>query len=189
MLKMTKVEIPLIHDYDMLLTIQKGIRGGISMASNRYAKANNKYMEDLYDKNKESTFISYMDKTNLYGWAMSQKLPSTIPVWMSESELENWKSMPCILEADLEYPNELHDIHNDYPLAPEHVTVKKIDKLIPNLNDKKKYIIHHENLKLYVSLGLKITKIYRGIKFEESDWLKQYIDFNTSMRAKAKNDF
>ena len=92
-------------------------------------------------------------------------------MWMSESELENWKSMPCILEVDLDYQESLHDEHNDYPLAPERLNIDKVDKLVPNLNDKKNYVIHHENLKLYEQLGLKITKIHRGIKFEERDWL------------------
>ena len=67
---------------------------------------------------------------------------------------------PCILEADLEYPWSLHDLHSDYPLAPEHLEVNKVDKLIPNLWDKKKYVIHYENLKQYLSLGLKLVKIH-----------------------------
>ena len=80
-------------------------------------------------------------------------------------------------------------MHNEYPLAPERIKVNKVEKLIPNLNDKKNYVLHYENLKLYESLGLKITKIHRGIKFEESAWLKPYIDLSTSLRAKAKNEF
>ncbi len=73
----------------------------------------------------------------------------------------------------MEYPTELHDLHNEYPLAPERVVVNKVEKLIPNLNDKTKYVVHYENLKMYESFGLKITKIHRGIKFEESSWLKK----------------
>ena len=80
-------------------------------------------------------------------------------------------------------------LHNEYPLAPERLMVNNVEKLIPNLNDKTKYVLHYENLKLYESLGLKITKIHRGIKFEESDWLKSYIDQNTSLRATATNEF
>ncbi len=92
----------------------------------------------------------------------------------------------------MEYPKELHDLHNDFPLAPESIEIDKVKKLIPNLNDKKKYVLHYENLKLYESLVLKITKVYRlyrGILFEESDWLKKYIDLNTALRTKATNDF
>ena len=95
----------------------------------------------------------------------------------------------CILEVDLEYPEELHNLHNDYPLAPERLIVNKVEKLIPNLADKEKYVVYHENLKQYESLGLKITKIHRGIIFRESDWMKEYIDLNTGLRAKANNDF
>ncbi len=96
---------------------------------------------------------------------------------------------PCILEVGLDYPHHLHDLHNDYPLAPESITVNKVEKLIPNLNNKTNYVVHNENLKLYESLGLKINKIHRGLKFEESTWLKQYIDLNTNLRAKANSEF
>ena len=96
---------------------------------------------------------------------------------------------PCILEIDLVYPQSLHDLHNDYPLASEHIKVNKVDKLIPNLGNKKKYVLHYENLKQYLSLGLKLVEIYRGIMFDESPWLKKYIDLNTDLRTKAKKNF
>ena len=120
---------------------------------------------------------------------MSRSLPTHDFKWMEEDEKNNWKNYSCILEVDLEYPKSLHDLHNDYPLAPEQIVVKKVKKLIPNLGDKKKYVIHYENLKQYLNLGLKLTHIHRGIKFEESPWLKSYIDINTDLRTKAKNDF
>ena len=187
-LKITKVRLELLTDYDMLMMIEKGIRGGVSMISTRYGKANNPYMKD-YDPDKPNKFISYLDANNLYGWAMCKPLPTDGFRWMNEEEMKDWKNKPCILEVDLEYPEKLHDLHNDYPLAPERITVNKVEKLIPNLNDKTKYVIHHETLKLYLSLGLKLTKIHRGITFEESAWLKPYIDLNTDLRAKATNDF
>ena len=187
-LKITKVKLELLHDYEMLMMVEKGIRGGVSMISTRYGKANNPYMKD-YDPDQPTKFISYLDANNLYGWAMCKPLPTKGFRWMKKEELKNWKSMPCILEVDLEYPEKLHDLHNDYPLAPERLTVNKVEKLIPNLNDKTKYVIHHETLKLYLSLGLKLTKIHRGITFKESAWLKPYIDLNTDLRAKAQNDF
>ena len=97
--------------------------------------------------------------------------------------------MPCILEVDLDYPKSLHDKHNDYSLAPERMTINKVDKIIPYLDNKKNYFIHYNNLKLYERLALKISKIHRGIKFEERAWLKEYINLNTDLRTKAKNDF
>ncbi len=108
---------------------------------------------------------------------------------MNADELENWESKPCILEVDLEYPKELHDKHNEYPLAPERLLVDKVEKLVPNLNDKTKYVLHHENLKLYLRLGIKLTKVHRGITFVETDFMKPYIDLNTDMRSKGTTDF
>ena len=108
---------------------------------------------------------------------------------MSEEELSNWQDIPCLLEVDLKYPRDLHDLHNDYPLAPEHVKVGKVHKLIQNLNNKEKYVAHHETLKFYLDKGLMLTKIHRGIAFEESGWMKSYIDLNTNLRAQATNDF
>ncbi len=128
---------------------------------------------------------------------MSKKLPTDDFEWMTEDERVDWKSVTnrdgigCVLEVDLEYPSELHDLHNDYCLAPESVKLEgsSVSKLIPNLNDKTEYVVHYETLKLYESLGLKVAKVHRGIKFKESAWLKKYIDLNTELRTKASNDF
>ena len=188
-LKFTGVSLELLSDVDMLLMWEKGIRGGVSMISNRYAKANNKYMGDEFNSNEPSTYIQYLDANNLYGWAMSKPLPTHDFKWMKDNELNVWEKTPCILEVDLEYPKELHDLHNDYPLAPEQIKVNKTKKLIPNLWDKKNYVIHYENLKQCFNLGLKITKIHRGLKFKESLWLKEYIAHNTDLRTKAENEF
>ena len=106
---------------------------------------------------------------------MSKQLPTSGFEWMTDNELEDWKHLSCFLEVDLEYPEDLHDPHNDYPLAPERIKIGNVEKLIPNLNNKTNYVVHYENLKLYVSLGLKISKIHRGIKFEESAWLENTI--------------
>ena len=188
-LKVTDVSLELLSDIDMLLMYEKGIRGGVSMISNRYAKANNKYMDDKFNSNEPSKYIQYLDADNLYGWAMSKPLPTHGFKWMKDSELNVWEKTPCTLEVDLEYPKELHDLHNDYPLAPEQIEVNKTKKLIPNLWNKKNYVIHYENLKQCLNLGLKITNIHRGIKFKESQWLKKYIALNTDLRTKARNEF
>ena len=191
-LKLTKVELELLSDVDMLLMIEKGIRGGVCAITKRYGKANNPYMK-TYDPNAPNKYITYLDANNLYDWGMSQPLLNYGFEWMSEEELINWRNQPspsgCILEANLEYPKELHDLHNDYPLAPKRLKIGGVEKLIPNLWDKKKCVVHHEALKQYEALGLKITKIHRGIKFKGAVWLKPYIDLNTSLRAKATNDF
>ena len=188
-LKVTEIKLELLSDIDMLLMVEKGIRGGVSMISNRYGKANNKYMGNRFDDKEPSKYIAYLDANNLYGWAMSKPLPTHGIEWMEKSELETWENQSCILEVDLEYSKNLHDLHSDYPLAPERVEVNKVDKLVPNLRNKEKYILYHENLKTYLSLGLKLTKVHRGIRFEESQWLKKYIDLNTELRTAAANDF
>ena len=188
-LKITDVELELLSDIDMLLMIEKGIRGGVSMISNRHAKANNKYMGESFIDTMISTYIMYLDANNLYGWAMSKPLPTHGFKWMKVDELETWELHSCILEVDLEYPENMHDLHNDYPLAPEQIVVNKVSKLIPNLGNKKKYVLHYENLKQYLKLGLKLTHIHRGIKFKESPWLKKYISLNTKLRTEAKNEF
>ena len=198
MLKMTKINLELLSDVDMLLMIEKGIRGGISIISNRYGKANNKYMKK-YNKKELIKFLMYLDVNNLYGVGMSQKLPVHSFKWMTNQEIENifnnqivqvWEKTPCILEVDLEYPEKLHDLHNDYPLCPERVECDHgVKKLIPNLRHKNNYVIHYKNLIQCLRLGMKLKKIHRGIKFIEAAFLKPYIDKNTSLRASAKNNF
>ena len=198
MLKMTKINLELLSDVDKLLMIEKGIRGGISIISNRYGKANNKYMKD-FNKKELSKYLMYVDANNLYGAAMSEKLPVHSFKWMTNKEIENifnnrivqvWEKTPCILEVDLIYPEELHDIHNDYPLCPERVECDRgVKKLIPNLRHKNNYVIHYKNLIQCLRLGMKLKKIHRGIKFMEAAFLKPYIDKNTSLRALAKNNF
>ena len=189
LLKVSGAKLELLTDPDILLLFEKGIRGGISMISNRFGKANNKYMGEKYDPRSPSKYLAYLDANNLYGWAMMKPLPVGDFKWMNEKELGHWEDFPCILEVDLEYPRGLHDLHNDYPLAPERLKIGGVEKLIPNLWDKKKYIVHHENLKLYLDLGLKVKKIHRGIKFREEPWMRSYIELNTSLRTKGKNDF
>ena len=198
MLKMTKINLELLSDVDKLLMIEKGIRGGISIISNRYGKANNKYMKD-FNKKEASKYLMYLDANNLYGAAMSEKLPVHSFNWLTDREIKNlfkvqvvqfWERTPCILEVDLEYPEELHDLHNDYPLCPERVECDKgVKKLIPNLRHKNNYVVHYKTLMQYLNLGMELKKIHRGIKFIESTFLKSYIDKNTSLRALAKNNF
>ena len=145
-LKMTNIDLELLSDPNMLLMFEKGIRGGISIISNRYGEANNKYMGRGFNKNKPSKYLMYLDENNLYGCGMSEKLPTHGFKWLTGGEMEkiyenrhNLNKIPCILEVDIEYPENLHDQHNDYPFCPEKVKCKNgVEKLIPNLRDKKK---------------------------------------------------
>ena len=216
MLKMTNIQLELMTDIDMFQFIEKGMRGGISYIANRYGKANNKYMSK-YDENMPSKYIMYLDANNLYGWAMSQYLPTGGFKWLTEKQINKINlaqynedsNKGLLIEVDLEYPKELHDLHNDYPLAAERVCVNNnmlskyckriaakynistglVGKLIPTLSNKEKYVLHYRNLQLYLDLGLKINKVHRVLEFNQSPWLKQYINFNTQKRTQAKNSF
>jgi len=114
---------------------------------------------------------------------------------MTESHLENWREIlsqegrRCIFEVDLEYPKELHNLHNVYPLAPERIVVNKVEKRIPTLLKKEKYVLHHRNLKQYLEMGMNLTKIRRGISLAEDAWLKPYIELNTKLRTEASSEF
>jgi hypothetical protein len=170
MLKYTLVELELLTDYEMYLFFEKGIRGGISQCSNRYSQAD------------ENTQIIYIDANNLYGWALSQKLPEKDFKWLTCDEIKNVDGILVsdsdtgyVLEVDLAFPVDLaiHNKFNDLPLAPENRIENrippggKVEKLLCHFYDKKNYIIHYETLKLYKNLGIRITKVHRGIKFTQ----------------------
>ena len=185
MLKMTGMRLEKIVDIDMYLFIEKGLRGGISYIVKRYSKANNKYMKH-YDPTKPSKFLTYLDMNNLYGWAMSRYLPHGGFKWVKNvdnivNSISKKSSIGYILKVDLEYPDELHILRNDYRVAPEKLAIpydmlsdycKKIadeyeikvvdvKKLIPNLGNNTNYVLHYRNLQLYLSLRMKLTKIHK----------------------------
>ena len=144
-LKKTDVELELLTDYDTLLMIEEGIRGGICHAVHRYAKANNIYMKD-YDSSKESSYIQYLDANNLYHAAMSEKLPMNGFKWVNDIFEINEKFVKSynknsdegyILEVDVDYPSKLHKLHSDIPFLPERMIIDKTKKLVCNLHDKK----------------------------------------------------
>ncbi|GBM54161.1 hypothetical protein AVEN_195153-1 [Araneus ventricosus] len=193
MLKTTEVELQLLTDYDMILMLEKGTRGGISQCCNRYGRANNKYMKD-YDENKKSKYLMYLDANNLYGWAMSQYLPHGGFKWSTVSDVTHIaddSDTGYIIDCDLQYPDNLHNLHSDLPLAPESRIPdgSKQPKLLTTLYDKEHYVVHYRVLKQYLQLGLKVKKVHRVLEFKQSPWLKKYIDLNTEMRTKAANDF
>ncbi len=213
-LKHTNVFLELITDPEMYLFFESGMRGGISVISNRYARANNPYLKlEDYDSDQPHSYISYLDANNLYGWAMSQYLPVDAFRFLSEEEINEIdfaevrddSDTGYVIECDLEYPSDLHRLHNDYPLAPEHATVTEdmlspfcksmntnhafTEKLMGTLQTKTKYKIHYRNLKLYLSLGIKLLRVHRVVAFRQQPWLKSYIELNTKLRQSTKNDF
>ena len=185
--------------------VEKGIRGRICHSIQRYAKANNKYMKN-YNNNEESSYIQYLDANNLYGWAMSKKLPTNGFKWIDNNEtagpsakhvinedlIKNYNEnndKGYILEVDVKYPKRLHELHSDLPLLSERMEVNKHKKLVCNLFNKKKYVVHINALEQALNHGLKLKKIHRVMEFNQEAWLKPCIDMNTKLRKAAKNDF
>ena len=155
-------------------------------------------MGEKFDPELNSSFLQYLDANNLYGWAMSQPLPTGGFKWVNDvskftpeeiSKLAKRGSKGYLLEVDVRYPKELHDLHNDLPFMCEKMEINKVEKLVPNLYDKKKYVIHIRALNQALKHGLVLEKVQRVIEFNQSAWLKPYIDFNTELRKKAKNYF
>jgi len=214
---------------DMLLWIEKEIRGGMTVVSKRYVKADNHYVnkeEDQENKNSNqlNTYLWYVDANQLYAWAMTQYLPYDGFFWLVESEVQSkpiseWKDVILqikdeqekgyIFEVDLDYPIELHDLHKDYPLAPENREVgleelspmmlylkeknqlhyTKTAKLCGTLNHKRNYKVHYRTLKLYLELGLELKKIHKVLGFTQKPWMKTFILKNVDYRQKATSDF
>ena len=177
--------------------VEEGIRGGICHAMQHYAKVNNKYMKD-YDRKKKSSYIQYLDVNNLYGKAMTEKLPVRRFKWvndiskMDEDFVKDYgknDNKGYILEVDADYPNKLQNLHSDLPFLPERMVINNTKKLVCNLNDKKNYVVHINVLKQALDHGLKLGEVHRIIEFDQEAWLKEYIYVNTELRKKANNDF
>ena len=197
-LKMTGIKLEKIYNIDVHLLLEKEMRGGAS------------YISKIYSKSDQNTEIMYWDANNLYGWAMIQDLPYCDFKFLSQKEVDNFdldsisENSPIgyISEVDLEYPKKLHNLHSDYPLCPEKIEISNdmlsnhckdiadwnaikvggVKKLVPNLKDKVKYVVHHRNLPYYLTLGMNLIKIHRILIFKQSDWLRKYVDFNTEKR-------
>ena len=196
-LKKTNVKLELLTDYDILLMVEEGIRGEIFHSIHRYAKSNNKYMKN-YNKNKEFSYIQYLDGNNLYGWAMSQKLPVNGFKWVKKTSkideefIKNYdedSDKGYILEEDVKYPRKLHDLHSDLSFFPKRMKIDKCKKLVCNLRNKEKYVVHIRSLKQALKQGLILKKVHRIIEFNQEAWLKNYINMNTELKKIAKNDF
>ena len=180
--------------------------GGGSYISKKYSKANNKYLKP-YDPKQEVKHIIYSDTNNVYGYVMCNVFPTSKITWKDPQKFDISKygsnsSKGCILELNLEYPKELFKLH-DYPSAPDEIKTKKemlnyqlkiadfhnlpfsnVKKLLPNFFDKQKYVLHYEQLQLYLRLALKFKKIHRVLQFNHSQWLKPYVKFNTYKTCK-----
>ena len=174
-LKKTNIKLELLTDYDMLLMVEEAIRGGICHAIHRYAKTNNKYMKD-YDENKASSYIQYLGANNLYGWAMGQKLPVNGFKWIEDTSEINEEFVKnydennnngYILEVDVNYPKKLHDLHSDLPFLPRRMKIEKCEKLVCNLLNKKKYVVHIKSLKQALNHALKFKRVHRGIELNQ----------------------
>ena len=215
LLKKTGVELELLTDLDMHLMIERGMRGGISMVSKRYAKANNPRVEG-YDPAQPTNYITYLDANNLYRWAMSLPLPKKGFHWKRVMPTEEqimkmkWNSKKgWILQVDLEYPAYMHEAHNDYPLAPEKKVIKpeqmteyqrrlladlelttaETEKLLLTLEEKEKYVAHYSNLQFYLRQGMRLKKVHRVIEFDQDPWMEPYIRMNMEFRKQARSDF
>ena len=180
----------------MLLMIEVGITGGMCQSVHRYANANNKYMKN-YDKKIESSYLTYLDSNNLYGWAMSQKLPVNGFMWynnylsnFSKELIKNYNENSdegYLLEVYVEYQKNYRVLIKTYHFYQKEKN-KKVEKRACSIEDEEKYVIHIRALKQALNCGLKLKK-YTVIKFQQKTWLKPYIDMNTKLRKEAKSGF
>ena len=212
-LRMSRVDVQLITDDNMYNFVENSICGGVSMISTRHAKANSHSFPAAYDDSLPKPNLIYLDANNLYEWEMSQSLLTHGFRFYQQEEISTLILQDLsdddedgyILDVDLHYPVSLHNQHDDYPLAPESLVIDRSvysptqqsvfpeyapqKKLTPNLQDKVKYAVHYRNLKLYLQLGLVVTKVHRVLAFQQSPWFKTYIDFNTCQRSLAGDSF
>ena len=208
MLKMIKLEKN--SNTDMYFFIEKRLKRAISYVYKRLGEANNKYMKN-FDLTKPSKFISYLDMNNLYNRGMSGYHSYDRFKWLENANNSDINSIrkKRLIKVDLKYLNELHKLRNFFILAPEKlampydvlpdyckniadkhgIKVGDFKKFIPNLADKTNYVVPYGNLQLYLSLGMKLTKIHKVLKFKQSLWMKLYIDFNSEKRKNTTNRF
>ena len=189
-LKKTRIILKSLADIDMLLMVEKGIRDGIFQATHRYARANNKYRND-YDKNIESSYLVFLDANNLYGWALSQKLPINGFDWVKKLSRFNERLIKdynensdrwYFLEVDDEYPKTLFRSHEDLPFSPEEKKLEKVEKLACSIEEKEKYVVQIRASKQALNHGLKLKKVHTVIQFNQRAWLKPHINMNTKLR-------
>lgn len=218
LLKMSGIELELLTSIDKYNFINKSIRGGVAGINHRYATANNKYMTQ-YDPTQPSEYLMLYDVTNLYGYIMaSTPMPVKDFVWLTDDEIKHldienidpYGAVGYFLEVDLYIDKEIHDFLNSLPPASEKLSIPCSDwsdftrmvadtyglpfrdgaqKLVPTLNHKKMYVLHHTALRCYLKLGLRLTKIHKVLSFHQELWMKEFIEFNSAKRKSATNKF
>ena len=207
-LKLTKIKLDFIKDKQLLLLLENNIRGGISSV-----------MGPRFIESNENTKLLYIDANNLYGWAMSQYLPTSefekldFPEeYELEQIVEDLRFIPdnneygYFIECDLEYPAEIKEKTENFPLCPyqtkadpnlfseymnsvKQPNYKPTEKLMCDLTNKYNYMMHYRMFKFYTQIGMKVTKIHTIYRFKQSLWLEKYINHNTQKRTKAKTNF
>ena len=179
-LKHQGIKLELLTDPGMLLMFEQGIRGGITQMVHKYTSANNKYIGDRFNPKSESSYLQYLDANNLYGWAMLQPLLTGGFKWADINpneitELAARTDKGYLLEVNVSYPKDLHDSHNDLPFMCERMEINGVEKLVPNIRDKKNYVIHIQALNQVLQHGLRFDRIHRVIEFDQLPWLKTLI--------------
>ncbi|KAF4529741.1 hypothetical protein B566_EDAN017894 [Ephemera danica] len=197
-LKLTGVELELITDYEMHLLLESGIRGGSVQLVTRHAISNDEKLPD-YDPNVPKKRIFYFDAVNLYGAMMCKKLPINGFKFEDPSKFDENCIMAIdpegdkgyIFEVTLDYPENLHDEHNEHPFCPEMKCApgKKQKKLLATLESKKHYVIHFNALQQALSHGLVLKHMHRVVSFNQSNWLRDYVEKNTKLRSESKSKF
>ena len=140
-------------------------------------------MGDQYNPSADSIYFQYLDANNLYRWVMTQPLPTGRFRWVDIKpdeihDLAKCENKGYLLEVDVRYPRDLHNSHNDLPFMCKQMEINGTEKLVPNLGDKENYIIHIQALDQAPAYGLELERVHRVIEFDQSTWMKPYIDFN-----------
>lgn len=215
-LKYTNIELELLGDINQYIWFEGQMRGGLCLLNRRYKRANKELVG--YKPHQPQNYILPLDAINLYGCILCSALPMCNFSWLSRDETENFdisnippdSEVGYILEVDLDYPENCMDAHENFPLAPEHLTltydhlspyakelcdrlnlrgVYPCKKLIPNFHAKQNYITHYMNLQFYIEQGLVLRKIHRVLAFTQRPFLKNYIVFNNEKRKQSANAF
>ena len=213
----SRAKLDFLTEVDQYLFLNKAMRGGLSMVAKRHSKANHPSLSS-YDSSRPCKFLMFLDANNLYGKAMMGFLPVGGFRWMTREELtvEFICGLPdegefgCFVDCTLLYPSALHDVHDDYPLAPVKRKVgyedlslraKKMcdrhrlkrtlnkEKLLTTFETRRHYVLHYRNLKLYSSLGLIVSEVHGGLVFRQAPVMREYVQFNSLRRSQARNDF